>query len=66
MDDRRRTLAAVTIVVGFLLLVALTVGLIVSRKKILSPVPEDSGIRIIFITPTPTVIALTPTPALAR
>lgn len=52
--DRRRTLAAITLIVGFLVLVAVIVGVLVSGKKILSPVPEDSSaIKIIFITPTP-------------
>ena len=55
MDDRRRTLAAITLIVGFLVLVAVIVGVLVSGRKILSPVPEDeSAIKIIFITPTPT------------
>jgi hypothetical protein len=53
MDDRRRTLAAITLIVGFLVLVAVIVGVLVSGKKILSPVPEDSAIKIIFVTPTP-------------
>ena len=54
MDDRRRTLAAVTLIVGFLILVAVIVGVLVSGKKVLSPLPEDTAIKIIFITPTPT------------
>ncbi len=65
MDDRRRTLAAITLIVGFLVLVAVVVGILVSAKKIVSPVPEDdSAIKIIFITPTPTQvpISVTPTP----
>lgn len=69
MDDRRRTLAAITLIVGFLVLVAVIVGVLVSGKKILSPVPEDSSaIKIIFITPTPTQVPIsaTPTPASTR
>ncbi len=65
MDDRRRTLAAITIIIGFFVLVAMVVGVLVSGKKIVSPVPEESAIRIIFITPTPTPApqpSLTPTP----
>ena len=34
MDDRRRTLAAITLIVGFLILVAVIVGIVVSGKKI--------------------------------
>jgi len=63
MDDRRRTLAAITLIVGFLVLVAVIVGVLVSGKKILSPVPEDSSaIKIIFITPTPTQVPISITP----
>lgn len=63
MDDRRRTLAAITLIIGFLVLVAVIVGVLVSGKKIISPVPEDtSAIKIIFITPTPTQIPVTVTP----
>jgi hypothetical protein len=54
MDDRKRTLAAITLIAGFLILVAVIVGIVVSGKKILSPVPEDtSAIKIIFVSPTP-------------
>lgn len=53
MDDRKRTLAAITVIIGFLVLVAIVVGALVSGKKILSPVPEDEAIKIIFVTPTP-------------
>lgn len=61
MDDRRRTLAAITLIIGFLVIVAVIVGIIVSGKKTISPVPEDtSAIKIIFVTPTFTPI---PTPA---
>ena len=54
MDDRRRTLAAITLIVGFLILVAVIVGILVSGKKVISPVQEDtSAIKIIFVSPTP-------------
>lgn len=53
MDDRNRTLAAVTVIVGILVLVALIVGVLVSGKKVLSPVPDDNAIRIIFVSPSP-------------
>ena len=61
MDDRRRTLAAITVIVGFFVLVAIIVGMLVSGKKILSPVPEESAIKIIFVTPTPTQIPVSVT-----
>ena len=70
MDDRKRTLAAVTIVVGFLVLVVVVVGALLSRKGVVSPIPQEGAIKIIFITPTPTtkptgeaVSSMTPTPS---
>lgn len=55
MDDKRRTLAAITLIIGVLVIVAVVVGITFSGKKVISPVPEDSSaIKIIFITPTPT------------
>jgi hypothetical protein len=53
MDDRRRTLAAVTVIIGVLVLVAVVVGILMSSKKVLSPVPEDNAIKIIFVSPSP-------------
>ena len=52
MDDRRRTLAAITVIIGILVLVSIVVGMLVSGKKILSPVPEDNAIKIIFVSPS--------------
>ncbi len=62
MDDRRRTLAAITVIIGLLVLVSIVVGVLVSGKKILSPVPEDNAIKIIFVSPSPIpVVSATPT-----
>lgn len=61
MDDRSRTLAAVTVIIGILVLVAIIVGVLVSGKKVLSPVPDDNAIRIIFVSPSP-LPTLSPTP----
>ncbi len=54
MEERRKTLVAVAIVIGFLVLIIVVVGSIISGRKIVSPVPEESAIKIIFLTPTPT------------
>ncbi len=69
MDDRKRTLAAITVIIAFLALVAIVVGVLVTGKKTLSPVPDEGAIKIIFTTPTPTptvaptpIESLTPTP----
>jgi len=66
MNERARTLAAITIIVGFVLLLIIIVGIILTGKKVLSPVPEEGGIKIIFMTPSPIPLAsptatLTPT-----
>lgn len=56
MNDRNKTLAAITIIIGFIVLVVAIIGAFVTRSKIVSPVPEEGSIKIIFSTPTPTVI----------
>jgi hypothetical protein len=64
MDDRKRTLAAITVIIGFLVLVSVIVGVLMSGKKVLSPVPEDNAIKIIFVSPSPIPLpsaTLTPT-----
>jgi len=54
MDDKRKTLAAITVIIGFLVIVAVVVGVLVSGKKIVSPVPEETdAIKIIFVSPSP-------------
>ena len=55
MDDRRKTIAAITLITGIVILVVVVLGVVASAKKILSPVPDESAIRVIFITPTPVV-----------
>lgn len=61
MDDRRKTIAAITLIVLVLFFVALITAIFVLRKKpVVSPVPEEGAIRIIFVSPT-----TTPTPTTA-
>ena len=55
MDDRRKTLAALTVIVVSVVFVIILIGVLVSGKKVLSPVPEDSAIKIIFVSPSPVV-----------
>lgn len=55
MDRRNRRLARLTVLVGIFLLVFIVIGILVTRKKIVSPVPEDSGIKIIILSPSPTL-----------
>lgn len=54
MDDRKRTLASIAIIVGVVAVVAIALGALVSGGQIISPVPQDPAIKIIFISPTPT------------
>ena len=53
MDERTRTVAATGIVLGFFLIILIIVGILLTGKKVLSPVPEEGAIKIIFLTPTP-------------
>jgi len=69
MDDRRRTVAALTIIAGVVVGVVVIVGVVISGRKVVSPIPEESAIRVIFISPTqapvPTVATVpseTPSP----
>lgn len=52
MDDRRRTLVAVALIVGVLVIVAVFAGTMMTRTSIVSPLPQESAIKIIFNTPT--------------
>jgi hypothetical protein len=65
MDDRSKTLAALTVIVGSVVLIVVVIGVVLSGKKVISPVPEESAIRIIFVSPSPSAVpstVLTPTP----
>jgi len=64
MDDKRKTIAAITIVVGVVALVLIVVGILVSGNKTISPVPDEGAIKIIFVSPTPVVMA-TPSATIA-
>jgi len=53
MEERTKTIAAITILVGFVVLVIVVIGIIISGRKVISPVPAEGSIKIIFISPTP-------------
>ena len=57
MDEKKKTIAALTIIVGGIVLVVIIIGVLVSGKKVVSPVPDEGAIRVIFISPTPLVVA---------
>jgi len=52
MEERTKTIAAITILVGIVVLIVVVVGIILSGKKVISPVPPEGSIKIIFISPT--------------
>lgn len=52
MEDRVKTVAAITILIGIVVLVLVVVGIMISGKKVVSPVPPEGSIKIIFISPT--------------
>jgi len=52
MTERSKTLAAVAILVVLFTFVVVSIILIVTKRNIVSPLPEESAIKIIFISPT--------------
>lgn len=52
MDDRTKTVAAVVILVSIVVIILLVIGVLASSRKVVSPVPADSAIKIIFVSPT--------------
>ena len=59
MEDRTKTIAAITILIGIVVLILVVIGVIISGKKVVSPVPPEGSIKIIFISPTPVAAATT-------
>lgn len=55
MNDRTKTVAAIGIIIGFFLLVIIITSVVFGGTKVLSPVPDEGAIKIIFLTPTPIV-----------
>lgn len=53
MDDRQKTFAALTIIFGFIAFVVILVVILLAGRKVISPVPDDNAIKIIFLSPTP-------------
>lgn len=47
-----KTVGLILIAFGLAMLVFVAVSLIKERNKIVSPLPEDKGIKVIFISPT--------------
>jgi ABC-type sugar transport system permease subunit len=59
MEEKTKTVAAVTILIGFVVVVLVVIGIVLSGKKVVSPVPPEGSIKIIFITPTMIPVATT-------
>jgi len=47
-----KTVGVILIGVGLALFTFLIFGLIQNNNKIISPIPEEKGVRVIFISPT--------------
>ncbi len=58
MEDRTKTVAAITILIGFVVLIIIVMGIIFAGRKVVSPVPPEGSIKIIFISPTPITPAI--------
>ncbi|MFH0749744.1 MAG: hypothetical protein V1917_02395 [Candidatus Gottesmanbacteria bacterium] len=52
MEDRTKTIAAITVLIGLIVLILVVIGIVLSGKKVVSPVPPEGSIKIIFISPT--------------
>lgn len=55
MEERTKTIAAIAILVGIAALILIIIGVVVTGKKVVSPIPENGAIKIIFITPAPSI-----------
>jgi glucose uptake protein GlcU len=53
MEDRTKTIAAIAILIGIAALILIIIGVVVTGKKVVSPLPTEGAIKIIFISPTP-------------
>ncbi len=53
MEERTKTIAAISILIGIAFIILIIIGIVATGKKVVSPIPTDSAIKIIFITPTP-------------
>ncbi len=53
MEERTKTIAAISILIGVAALILIIIGVVVTGKKVVSPIPTEGAIKIIFITPTP-------------
>jgi hypothetical protein len=69
MNEKTKTIAAIGIIIGFFLFVIIIISVVLGGKKVLSPVPDEGAIKIIFLTPTPmnitspsATLTVTPTP----
>lgn len=63
MDDRQKTIAALTIIALVVVCIVIIIGLVVSSRRVVSPVPDEGAIKVIFISPTTKLSApVTPTP----
>lgn len=54
MYSRRISVKNIIIIVSISIISIFLVGFIISKRPLVSPVPEDTGIKIIIETPVPT------------
>ncbi len=68
MEDRKKTITAVALLLLCIFILLILAASLLFRKKTVSPIPDDMAIEIIFISPTlvppvasPSALFLTPT-----
>lgn len=47
-----KTLGIILISIGIALILFIAYTLLREKNKVISPIPEDTGIKVIFVTPT--------------
>jgi hypothetical protein len=55
MNEKRGTMPAVFLLAGVIAAVIFIINLIIGTQRIVSPVPDEGAIKIIYLTPVPTV-----------
>ncbi len=46
-----KKIGLILIFIGFVLLLIMTVNFIKEKNKMISPIPEEKGVKVIFVTP---------------
>jgi hypothetical protein len=62
METRQGSVVGYLILAALVVLVLFVVGMLVNARRVVSPVPDEGAIKIIYISPSPTGTILVPSP----